>query len=87
MIDQDQLFDVEQQAFRIAELTGGLDGWLDMVAVQDNDGRIRVRVLPGSRFMFEVEPRDMGRQVVQELRRRADQLEADLRAQQRAAST
>lgn len=80
MIDQDKLFDVEQQAFQIAELSGGVDGWLDLVAVQDNDAKIRVRVMPGSRFMFEVEPRNIGQQVVQELRRRADQLEADLAA-------
>ena len=78
MYDPQTFHESEKEANRLREITGGIDGWLDLFPVEDEAGQIKVRVFPGSMYMFEVDVRDMGRNIIQVLRRRLDEFEAKL---------
>lgn len=71
MSDPNAFERAEAEAERLEELAGE---WIEIVPVQDNDGRVRVRVF--TRAQFEVGASDMGRQIVRELRRTLDAFEA-----------
>ena len=79
MQDSEAFQRYEEEANRLKELAGGIDGWLDLFPVQDEDGQIRVRVFPGSMYKFEVDAENMAENIVAVLRQRLAAFEEHLK--------